>query len=367
MADNVKANKMNSQADDDIGFGIYTDIADLPMTGCPSYIEEGIGGVCESGTATIVVFDVPFQIVPNVVITLMPWQLVFIKEISEDFRITFFKISKDMFSETLSTLWRPASGFLLYMRKHIVSIPDGELIGRFLAYCNLLVYRMKHTPQNCRQESIMQLLRVYFWDVYTVYINDPQAEKSLKFTRKDEYVTIRNTEGMPVKIQYLTNAEVLVLYDTYAAVYDTADGTELYRYSYGGRTLQSAAISAGKNAVLLFGDGVHGALTQLTILDATLSEAGSADVNERASGVAASRTGAFVLTNDGVLSYGLDGVFYGGKAAGDGERPKAAFAGAGGSERVRAARAAVGVRGMTPATATEAYAGECIPQERTYL
>ena len=110
------------------------------------------------------------------------------KEISEDFRITFFKISKDMFSETLSTLWRPASGFLLYMRKHIVSIPDGELIGRFLAYCNLLVYRMKHTPQNCRQESIMQLLRVYFWDVYTVYINDPQAEKSLKFTRKDEYV-----------------------------------------------------------------------------------------------------------------------------------------------------------------------------------
>ena len=62
MADNVKANKMNSQADDDIGFGIYTDIADLPMTGCPSYIEEGIGGVCESGTATIVVFDVPFQI-----------------------------------------------------------------------------------------------------------------------------------------------------------------------------------------------------------------------------------------------------------------------------------------------------------------
>ena len=34
-------------------------------------------------------------------------------------------------------------------------------------------------------------------------------------------------------------------------------------------------------------------------------------MNERASGVAASRTGAFVLTNDGVLSYGLDGVFYG--------------------------------------------------------
>lgn len=112
---------MNSQADDDIGFGIYTDIADLPMTGCPSYIEEGIGGVCESGTATIVVFDVPFQIVPNVVITLMPWQLVFIKEISEDFRITFFKISKDMFSETLSTLWRRFRVFAVHAQAYCIN------------------------------------------------------------------------------------------------------------------------------------------------------------------------------------------------------------------------------------------------------
>lgn len=188
MVDNIKTDKTNYQVDASIGFGIYTDIADLPMTDCPSYITEAIGGVCESGTATIVIFNTSFQIVPNMVITLMPWQLVFIKEVSEDFKITFFKISKELFSETLSTLWRPASGFLLYMRKHIVSTPSEGHIGRFLAYCDLLAYRMEHAPQNCRQESIMQLLRVYFWDVYTVYINDSAAEKSLRFTRKDEYV-----------------------------------------------------------------------------------------------------------------------------------------------------------------------------------
>ena len=34
----------------------------------------------------------------------------------------------------------------------------------------------------------MQLLRVDCWDVYTVYINDSSTEKSLRFTRKDEYI-----------------------------------------------------------------------------------------------------------------------------------------------------------------------------------
>lgn len=128
-------------------------------------------------------------------------------------------------------------------------------------------------------------------------------------TDRDEYITIRNTQGLPLRLQYLSASEVLVIYDTFAAVYATADGTQLYCYDYGGRTLQSAAVSAGKNAVLLFGDGVHGASTQLTVLDAALAAVGTAEVGERAQSVAAGRTHAFVLTNDGVLCYGLDGAF----------------------------------------------------------
>lgn len=130
-------------------------------------------------------------------------------------------------------------------------------------------------------------------------------------TDKDEYITIRNTQGMPLKLQFLSTSEVLVIYDTFAALYAAADGAELHRYEYGGRTLQSAAVSAGKNAVLLFGDGAHGATTQLTVLDAALSVAGTADVGARAQSVAASRTHAFVLMNDGVRCYGLDGAFAG--------------------------------------------------------
>lgn len=136
----------------------------------------------------------------------------------------------------------------------------------------------------------------------TVYLMD---------TGRDEYVTIRTAEGLPLKLQYLSASELLVIYDTFAAVYATADGAELHRFDYGGRTLQSAAVSAGKYAVLLFGDGVHGATTHLTVLSAALGVAGEADVNERAQSVAADRTHAYVLTNGGVLCYGLDGAFAG--------------------------------------------------------
>lgn len=130
-------------------------------------------------------------------------------------------------------------------------------------------------------------------------------------TRRSDYITISNNEGVPVQIQYLSGKKIMVLYDSFAAVYSTEDGTELNRYSYGGRTLQSAAFSEGRTPVLLFGDGIHSALTQLTILNSDLQEIGSAQVNANANSVAAAREGAFVLTNNGVLCYALDGVFCG--------------------------------------------------------
>lgn len=168
-------------------FRIYTDPADLPFDEYPSYLQEGIGAVCLSGTASIQVFNTRFRIAPGMVITLLPWQLVSIKEISSEFRLTFFRVSLDMFTDSLSSLWRLTPDFFIYMRKHIVSEPNEGLIPRFLNFCDLLDYRARLVPVNCRRESIMQLLRVYYWDVYTVYINDPLAKKNVKYSRKEEY------------------------------------------------------------------------------------------------------------------------------------------------------------------------------------
>ncbi|MEG1322784.1 MAG: DUF5711 family protein [Ruthenibacterium sp.] len=123
--------------------------------------------------------------------------------------------------------------------------------------------------------------------------------------------TIVTTEGIPVQMKYLTRDTLLVVYDTFAATYNTADGTETATYSYGTRTLQSASLDAGKNTVLLFGSPLHTTLTSMVVLSDTLTEIGAAAVDVRAQSVSADRTGAYVLTSDSVRTYALDGVFCG--------------------------------------------------------
>lgn len=166
-------------------FGIYTELDELPVSGCPVYLMKGVGGICLSGTATVQVFGHRFRIVRGMVLALFPWQLASIKEVSDDFGIRFFRISHDMFTDTLSSLWRPRPGFFFYMRTHVASEPREEYVGRFLNFCDLLAYRAENAPAICRRESVMQLLRVFYWDIYAIYLNDPQAEKTA-YTHKEE-------------------------------------------------------------------------------------------------------------------------------------------------------------------------------------
>ena len=72
----------------------------------------------------------------------------------------------------------------LFLHAH-ASEPREEYVGRFLNFCDLLAYRAENAPAICRRESVMQLLRVFYWDIYAIYLNDPQAEKTA-YTHKEE-------------------------------------------------------------------------------------------------------------------------------------------------------------------------------------
>lgn len=138
----------------------------------------------------------------------------------------------------------------------------------------------------------------------TVYLftTDPDAPA-------EATAVIHNAEGLPLKIFYPTNKLVLVVYDTVCVLYNAADGSEMARYDYGGHELQSADLSDGGNdLVLLFGDGIHSSQTRLLVLEtANLSQVGRAQVGRVAKGLAATRTGAYVLTANGALCYSLAG------------------------------------------------------------
>ena len=72
-------------------FQIYTDISSLPISEHEAYQEEGFCGICTGGTAVIEVFSVRSPISENDIVTILPLQLVSIREVSDDFSMTFFK------------------------------------------------------------------------------------------------------------------------------------------------------------------------------------------------------------------------------------------------------------------------------------
>lgn len=169
-------------------FSIHTELEALPISGCPAYLQEVIGGVCVSGSAVITVFNRRFTLQQGMVFLLLPWQLASIREISGDFRITFFRTSEEMFTDSLSSLWRVTPDFFFFMGKHIASDPAPDNIRRFLNYCDLLEYRARFVPEEFRRESIMQLLRVFFWDRYIYYVNEPDSyNHKFQYTRKEEF------------------------------------------------------------------------------------------------------------------------------------------------------------------------------------
>lgn len=169
-------------------FSIHTELTDLPLSECPVYLEEVIGGVCISGSAVLTVFNTRFTILPGMVILMLPWQLVSIREVSGDFSLTFYRASEEMFTDSLSSLWRITPDFFFFISKHIASEAAPDNIKRFLNYCDLLEYRTKFVQEACRRESIMQLLRVFFWDRYTFYISESNSRgHKFNYTRKEEF------------------------------------------------------------------------------------------------------------------------------------------------------------------------------------
>lgn len=165
-------------------FVISTDMADFPVTECPSYLNVSIGAICLSGSAVIRVFNHECRIEPDMVVTLIPWQLVSINDVSDDFQLLFYRASQEMFTDSLSSLWRLTPEFFQYMRRHIASERMEGHNRRFRSFCDLLSYWAQHAPGPCRRESIMQLLRVHLWNVYAVYVCDPNAKK-VKYSHKE--------------------------------------------------------------------------------------------------------------------------------------------------------------------------------------
>ena len=147
-------------------FFVYTDISCLPLTEHATYLGEGFGGLCTGGTAVIDLFSMRRQISKNDLVTILPFQLGSIHKVSDAFSMIFFKVDKVMFMDIMSSLGRITPDFFFHMRKNFqvpISVNEAK---RFLGFCRAIDFRTNNDDPAFRRETILHLLRIYYWDFY---------------------------------------------------------------------------------------------------------------------------------------------------------------------------------------------------------
>lgn len=166
-------------------FNVYRNLSDLPLEETSKYLDECIVGTCTGGSAIFNVFSNKRQITENDLVTIFPYQLASINEISDDFSMVFLRIPKKMFMDTICGMYRPTLEYFFYMRQHFSSPLCKEECDRFIHFCYILTFRVDSPFYYFRRESIINLLRVFFWDIYVTYRNSPKSMKSIKYTLKE--------------------------------------------------------------------------------------------------------------------------------------------------------------------------------------
>lgn len=177
--------KSNNNPKTENKFCIYNDTANLPWSSTAAYIGEGFVGICTAGSAVIEVFSTHSRIISNDLVVIFPLQLVSIRDRSEDFSMTFFKVGKDMFLDIMSGLYRMTPDFFYYMRKNFRFHLGEEDKQRFFQFFNFIELRAGDEDPAFKRETIMHLLRVFYWDLYVDYKKNPDNQKSFRFSHKE--------------------------------------------------------------------------------------------------------------------------------------------------------------------------------------
>ena len=128
-------------------FNVYTKIDDLPLDENPMYLEEGINGDMHGRKCVIQCFWYKRRIVSNDLVVIFPFQLASVTEISSDFSMTFLKVPKSLFMDTISGICIPTLDFFFYMRKNFSTPLYDEECQRFIHFCNILIFSYQLTPQ----------------------------------------------------------------------------------------------------------------------------------------------------------------------------------------------------------------------------
>ena len=182
LAQNIRSHTHSLKGD----FDIFLDVDSVPLNKTLSYLPAGILGLCIEGSITIDVYLYEHHITKGELIVILPDQLIAIKDKSDDFKMNYFSISNSLIHDVLSGISRLSPLFFIHMRrKHHYKLTNEE-IYRFTEYYHLVDRRFKNKDSLFQREYIVNLLRLFYLDIYSNYKNTFLTINASSETRKEK-------------------------------------------------------------------------------------------------------------------------------------------------------------------------------------
>lgn len=167
-------------------FSIYRNVHTVPFTKYASYLPVGVLGICTEGSAEIQIYSQKYVICANDVIIFMPGFLVTFIKSSLSFTINYCTFSNALFYEVLNgSIKRFPTSFYTYSQSHCIYSLSEKKAGYFSNYFRLLYNRATSSTYLFAKESITNLLKVPFLELYTDYCRTIKEEKPVNLHKEE--------------------------------------------------------------------------------------------------------------------------------------------------------------------------------------
>lgn len=162
----------------DQDFSIYMDAHTVPFSKYPSYMPAGVLGICTEGNAEIQVGLRKYVICANDILIFMPGFLVSFIKSSPTFTIDYCTFSNVLFYDVINgSIKRFPTGFHTYTQTHCVYSLSQEKAEQFSIYFRLLYNRATSPTYLFTKESITNLLKLPFLELYADYYSTVKEHK----------------------------------------------------------------------------------------------------------------------------------------------------------------------------------------------